>query len=481
MIGEAMREREARGAAPSLVRGPKSSTPYENEVLKGNHRYTELLQDETTAGKMLIVKHDEWSDEYTATLVAQTLEKSKPPTQRGDRWTDSLTGTAKRKIEKSAKYMAWQKKGFRTFFTLTFDEAARAEVLAWDKMPRWAYDENGKRIDNPERKTVGKKITAMMNGMQQRHRKGLTLPAGWFPHGKIKKQKGKQSDALSEWREVEGGWQEFRHYEAEKIAGNETPFEFIWVIENPKSAVHTEHGPSYKENMHAHVLMNWAVKKDHFRRWAGWIERLWGSGYVKLERIRIPKAAAAYMAKAANYIAKGSDGTQGEVRGNRYSISKNARAPKARHVGIFKAFNLWDLIKQAQSVQDYLNNKKSKVVKHTKHGPSFRWVGENKEEIYFHKWGFGAAGRDMWRQVCKTLKACGFRFEEKEKGFSLAAVKFSNDTTARRDFGRVAEKEYMEHSTMADHMHYSYMAGIELVSPAYPHNEYSQYASMAIH
>lgn len=464
MSNGVMQERAARGAAPSLVRGAKSSTPLESQVFKGSHRFTELLKDETTAGKMLIVKHDEWSDEYTATLVAQTLEQSKPPTQHGDRWTDSLTGTAKRKIEKSSKYMAWQKKGFRTFFTLTFDDAARAEVLAWDKMPRWAYDENGKRIDNPERKTVGKKITAMMNGMQQRHRKGLTLPSGWFPYGKIKKQKGKQCGSLSEWREVEGGWQEFRHFEEEKIAGDESPFEFVWVIENPKSAVHTDHGPSFKENMHAHVLMNWSVKKDQFRRWAKWIENLWGSGFVKLEKIRNPNAAAAYMAKAANYIAKGTDGSQGEVRGNRYSISKYARAPKARHVGIFKALNLWELVKAGKAAHDFTRQK-----------------GDGRGGIFFHNWGFGAANKDLWREVCKTLKACGFKFEEKEQGHSLAAVKFSNDTTVRRDYGSVAARQYTEHSRMADHMHYSHMAGLELVSAAYPHNEYSQYANMAIH
>jgi len=89
-------------------------------------------------------------------------------------------------------------------------------------------------------------------------------------------------------------------------------FAYIWVAENPKD-----------ENPHVHLLTNYRVKRGAFEDFAGWVELLWGHGWVKIEKIRQPKAAGTYILKAVGYVGKGTEGTQGWVRGNRYGISRN--------------------------------------------------------------------------------------------------------------------------------------------------------------
>lgn len=96
---------------------------------------------------------------------------------------------------------------------------------------------------------------------------------------------------------------------------------YCWVVEIPKN----DQG---EDNPHVHVLMRWSVKKSQFPEWSARIEALWGQGFGHLEKIDDPKAAGAYMAKAAGYLTKanGAD-DQGMVKGNRYGISRAARAP----------------------------------------------------------------------------------------------------------------------------------------------------------
>jgi len=86
---------------------------------------------------------------------------------------------------------------------------------------------------------------------------------------------------------------------------------FIWVAENPKNS-----------NPHVHLLTTDAVKYRHFKMWARGLEKLWGNGMVHLEKIKYAKAASRYLLKAIGYIAKGGDGSQGEVVGQRYGISR---------------------------------------------------------------------------------------------------------------------------------------------------------------
>lgn len=104
---------------------------------------------------------------------------------------------------------------------------------------------------------------------------------------------------------------------------------YTWVCEVPEN--------SYgEENPHIHLMMDWAVDYRLFKGWAARWEKAWGGGYFHLEKIKDPMCAGAYMAKAAGYFAKGTDGSQGTVRGNRYGISEKARAPS------------WVVISQAQ-------------------------------------------------------------------------------------------------------------------------------------
>jgi len=96
---------------------------------------------------------------------------------------------------------------------------------------------------------------------------------------------------------------------------------YCWVVENPKN-------DKGEDNPHVHVLMRWSVKQSEFDVWAKRIESVWGQGWANLQKIKDKTAAGAYMAKAIGYLTKAGEGNdQGLVRGNRYGISKEARAP----------------------------------------------------------------------------------------------------------------------------------------------------------
>lgn len=113
------------------------------------------------------------------------------------------------------------------------------------------------------------------------------------------------------------------------------PLDYLWVAEAPDKT--DDDGRPVADadgvlitNPHLHVLMRWRVDYRHFRYWARRLERLWGQGMAHLEKIKDGSKAGSYVAKAAGYLCKaqGKDqNDQGEIRGNRYAISKRARAP----------------------------------------------------------------------------------------------------------------------------------------------------------
>lgn len=102
--------------------------------------------------------------------------------------------------------------------------------------------------------------------------------------------------------------------ERERRRGGSSDFAYIWVAENPRG-----------ENPHVHLLTSASVSRSEFLSWAGWLESLWGHGWVHIERIRVPEAAGRYILKAVGYLGKGSDGSQGPIRGRRYGVSANIR------------------------------------------------------------------------------------------------------------------------------------------------------------
>lgn len=91
-------------------------------------------------------------------------------------------------------------------------------------------------------------------------------------------------------------------------------FAYTWVAENL----------AY-ENPHVHLTTNHRVQKSEFLEFAEWVESLWGHGFAHIEKIRHPESAGNYILKAVKYVAKGEDGEQGTVYGNRYGISRNIR------------------------------------------------------------------------------------------------------------------------------------------------------------
>lgn len=96
---------------------------------------------------------------------------------------------------------------------------------------------------------------------------------------------------------------------------------YCWVVEVPKNK-------DGEDNPHVHLLMDWRVKRRHFDAWSKRIENIWGHGWAHLEKMKEPEKAGAYMAKASSYLTKAQGmSDQGRVAGNRYGISKPARAP----------------------------------------------------------------------------------------------------------------------------------------------------------
>jgi hypothetical protein len=152
------------------------------------------------------------------------------------------------------------------------------------------------------------------------------------------------------------GWVTECGYKLPGIEGE--GLQYCWVVEVPKN----EHG---EDNPHVHILMNWKVKylaknKDGklvkvFREWAKRIESIWGNGTMHLEKIKDCACAGAYMAKAAGYLTKAQGNeSQGQVRGNRYGISKPARAPSWVTIGKSQLHTMGQII---ADVYDHLTMK----------------------------------------------------------------------------------------------------------------------------
>ncbi|MGS0496824.1 hypothetical protein ACU8V4_06295 [Pseudoalteromonas mariniglutinosa] len=157
--------------------------------------------------------------------------------------------------------------------------------------------------------------------------------------------------------------------ECEQSANKKPVFDYLWCAEAPPAGDKNEskkyswgavecigHNERLypwgkvsavgKQNYHAHVLMRWNVEPVFFHEWASRIEKMWGQGFVTIERIKNAKAAAAYLLKALGYLVKGAEGSQGEIRGNRYNISKHARAEGWENCATHEAQHMYGLIQE---------------------------------------------------------------------------------------------------------------------------------------
>ena len=232
----------------------------------------------------------EWSGETRLRVMAQGSASEPPPQQSGDRETSELSQKGASKILDSGAYVSAVRGGFTTFLTLTFDAEAR------------------QRIINQE-STIGKEVSRFF-------------------------------DAIS--KTYQRGWQ-FTNDDNEIItvpAANDS-LDYVWVAEMPENK-------KGEPNPHCHVLLRWGVEQEIFKPWAQRIESLWGLGFAKLERIKNANAASGYLLKALGYMVKGESQDQGQFKGNRYNISKAARAPAWECLAEFEAQNMCAIINEVR-------------------------------------------------------------------------------------------------------------------------------------
>ncbi|MBE0369234.1 hypothetical protein [Pseudoalteromonas aurantia] len=157
--------------------------------------------------------------------------------------------------------------------------------------------------------------------------------------------------------------------ECEQDKNKKPVFDYVWVAEAPSKIHETREYPWGKvesvghQNYHAHLLIRWNVEEVFFHEWAARIEKHWGQGFVHIERIRTAEAAAEYLLKAVGYMTK-SD--QGEIRGNRYNISKYARAEKWENCATHESQHMYGIIQEHIEGLEAKRKRKAKAEQHLK-------------------------------------------------------------------------------------------------------------------
>jgi len=354
-------------------------------------------QDTRTPGTWAVVERREWAGEYRVRFETRPPAGIETPDQAGDRITAMLSERGARKISESCYYLACKRGGFSTFATLTLSEEARRNLQRRRLEPETPVTETGFTVTWPESEPARPKLAPLgpvYTGENQttEANQAATLagpytqlhPTSGRPYTPLKPQwvlsvQKEASRFFEATRQMyRRGWQ----YQTDQgetvrvpgsralycVEGEDTdkrtgarftrlkwwrePLDYLWVAENP-DRVDEETGEYLGENPHIHLMMRWRVPYRHFEAWAARLEKLWGHGFAHLEKIKDPQKAGAYVAKAAGYLTKGQGKSdQGEIRGNRYGISKRARAPgwieEQRHqVGVMgwlmaEAHELWN-------------------------------------------------------------------------------------------------------------------------------------------
>ncbi len=264
---------------PGFFMGAESASERsEHSLVKGAKSPTALISPESvpktpagTPGAYTVIQYREWAEEYRIFTRVENTSGSLPPDNSGPRLSRELSWRGLRKIAESCQYVATCHGGYQTFLTLTFTPEAR------------------QRLEDGET-TVQREVSRFADGLQK------IFARGWM--------------AVNE-----------KTSSRERQVGQEGPLLYLWVVEVPDN----ERG---EPNPHVHMLLNWRVPKTIFRSWAARMESLWGQGFAHLEKIKDAGAAGSYMMKAAGYLCKSrGQSDQGEVRGNRYGMSAEARAP----------------------------------------------------------------------------------------------------------------------------------------------------------
>lgn len=233
------------------------------------HEYPEYERVNTAkdaVGCKAIIEYREFQEAYRVRTEVECSAGMKPPEQAGSRESEMLTSRGATKIAESCEFMHLKKGGYKTFVTGTFNDEVREKIASGET-------------------SIQKEVTRTMDAMKKMYSRG--------------------------WYKKDGS----------HVSGHKDGFCYLWVVEVPENK-------DGEPNPHVHMLLGWRVEYKDFKEWASRIENIWGNGYFHLEKIQDSACAGAYMAKAAGYLCKAQDkGDQGKVEGNRYGISREARAP----------------------------------------------------------------------------------------------------------------------------------------------------------
>lgn len=341
--------------------------------------------------------HRSWNDTYKFQAVTETPSSAAPAANVGERFSEKLTSRSVSKIFESGAYVAACHGGFSTFLTLTFTQAQRLAIFGgmlgaeecramganhpimykrnmvtvhpkadekkiWHPITDiggeyWTVPSKENRL--PRIMNLGGVIAGPYCDIKQKPEQEFTMEktlettigrevSRFIDAAKKMYQRGWVADHTTQVDSESG--QKYSDLTNEKVAKYVQPsdvgptnkaadFHYIWVAECPAN----EHG---EPNPHVHLLLRWTVPEHLFSPWAKRLEKIWGHGFAKLERIKKPKAAGSYIIKAVGYAAKGENADQGLIKGNRYNIAKCSRAPAWETLASFEAGNMTAIIKE---------------------------------------------------------------------------------------------------------------------------------------
>ncbi|ODB41082.1 hypothetical protein BB427_11360 [Pseudoalteromonas sp. BMB] len=363
-----------------------------------------------------------WSDDFRIVCTQMTSTSDAPDANTGERITRSLTSRARGKIIDSGLYMQAVKGGYSAFLTVTLDEAARKKLdekhykkdrggKEGDVISPW-YNANGEKLEfecaeNDEIiadgrftyvkfdfATIGEQLSPFLDSMGKMHKRGWMSTRGLFKEF-VKTDVFHNNERLYPWgivecieqceaRAITNKKMEICKIECAQDPKKKPVFDYMWVAEAPRKIHESrlypfgENGELVEvqsigyQNYHAHMLMRWNVPHHHFREWAERVERLWGKGMVHIERIKSPAAASSYLLKALGYMSSDSKGDQGEIRGNRYNISKYARAEAWENCATHESQHMYTLIQEYLQYLEAKRKRKRKVQNELKETIAFR-------------------------------------------------------------------------------------------------------------
>lgn len=366
-------------------------------------------------GAYSVLSYRAWDDTYRLRPQVDPRRRMIPTPQVGPRLTDTLTRGGRTAIDDSARFLASIGKGFTTMATFTLRPDARERTQPHtiegdysDLTTRQAVEYSGRYcvlqwhqgelIPGAEIEgthtlkpvtTVQQELSRALDAMQKIYQRGFQweggeVPGHYFGHrnsvenparvvvvGSEQRAPGARHGLRSMWPRriiatTAGGDRLKLDAELLRQADDGAPFSlldrkpeplrYLWVAEAPTTGdfcdLETRAVVKGRANPHIHMLMDWLVPYEAFRVWADRIEGIWGHGFVTLEKLHTPEAAGAYVLKAAKYVGKGQDDAgQGWIVGNRYFISRGARAPQFEGMAVLPHGQLNLLLEHAADHQ----------------------------------------------------------------------------------------------------------------------------------